>query len=223
MSNETDEFLPTRRSLLNRLKDWGDQESWQEFFDMYSRLIHGVAVKAGLSRVEAQEVVQETVITVARKIGEFRSDPARGSFKSWLLTITRWRIADQFEKRTRNGRLAKALPPAPGVAVGPRQNTTEDATRTSTLERVPDPATLNLEGHWEEQWQKHLYAAAATRVKAQVSPKQFQAFELYVQRDWPVTKVARTLGLSAASVYLAKHRIGALFKKELQKLERSLG
>src|SRR5213594_1394096 len=24
---------PTRHSLLNRLKDWGDQTSWQDFFD----------------------------------------------------------------------------------------------------------------------------------------------------------------------------------------------
>jgi RNA polymerase sigma factor (sigma-70 family) len=220
MSHETDEFLPTRRSLLNRLKNWGDQESWQEFFDLYARLIHNVALKAGLTKAEAQEVVQETVIAVAKKIGEFRSDPARGSFKSWLMTITRRRIADQFEKRAHNGRLAKALPPAPGVA--PRENTTEDATRTSTLDRVPDPATLNLDGYWEEQWQKHIFNAAAARVKAQISPKQFQAFELYVLREWPATKVARTLGVNVASVYLAKHRIGTLLKKETAALEKRL-
>ncbi len=65
MSHQTDEFLPTRRSLLNRLKDWGDQESWQEFFELYSRLIHSVALKAGLTKAEAQEVLQETVITVS--------------------------------------------------------------------------------------------------------------------------------------------------------------
>ena len=53
------EFIPTRASLLGRLKDWGDQSSWQEFFDAYSRLIYNVAVKSGLSDAEAQEVVQE--------------------------------------------------------------------------------------------------------------------------------------------------------------------
>lgn len=217
MTDETDEFLPTKRTLLNRLKDWGDQPSWQEFFRIYSPLIHSVARKAGLTRTEAEEAVQETILTVAKKIGEFRSDPALGSFKGWLMVITRRRIADQFEKRARDGRLAAALPPVAGAASGPGR--ADDATRTATLYRMPDPASLNLEAYWEDQWQKHLLDAAAARVKAQVSPKQFQMFELYVRREWPVKKVARTLGVSAASVYLAKHRVGTLLKKELKKLD----
>src|SRR5438309_5743981 len=91
--------IPTRHSLLNRLKDWGDRTSWQDFFDTYWRLIYNVAVKAGLTDTEAQEVVQETVISVAKKISEFKTDPARGSFSAWLMHTTRWRIADQFRKR----------------------------------------------------------------------------------------------------------------------------
>src|SRR5260221_2934833 len=89
MSDESDEFLPTRVSLLGRLKDWGDQQSWQEFFDIYHRLIQSVALKAGLTQSEAQDVVQETILTVAKKIGDFRSDPAKGSFKGWLIVVTR--------------------------------------------------------------------------------------------------------------------------------------
>ena len=50
--------IPTRQSLLARLKDWEDQASWREFFDTYWRLIHAVALKAGLNEVEAQEVVR---------------------------------------------------------------------------------------------------------------------------------------------------------------------
>jgi len=62
-----DEFIPTRRTLLSRLKNWNDQESWKEFFETYARLIYSVAAKAGLTDAEAQDVVQETVIIVARK------------------------------------------------------------------------------------------------------------------------------------------------------------
>src|SRR5215470_5738405 len=101
--------IPTRHSLLNRLKDWGDQTSWQEFFDTYWPLIYNVATKTGLSDAEAQDVVQETVIAVARKIGEFKADPAHGSFSAWLMQLTRWRIADQFRKRQKEAsRLAPA-------------------------------------------------------------------------------------------------------------------
>ena len=98
MTDGANEFPPTRHSLLTRLKDWDDQTSWREFFDTYWRLIYAVALKAGLSDAEAQDVVQETVLTVAKKVGAFEAQPD-GSFKGWLLQITRRRMADQFEKR----------------------------------------------------------------------------------------------------------------------------
>src|SRR6266446_9439308 len=99
MADHSTDSIRTLHSLLNRLKDLGDQASWQDFFDTYWRLIYNVAVKAGLTDAEAQEVVQETVIAVARKIAEFKADPAYGSFSAWLMRLTRWRIADQFRKR----------------------------------------------------------------------------------------------------------------------------
>jgi RNA polymerase sigma factor (sigma-70 family) len=215
--SSSDEFIPTRASLLGRLKDWGDQKSWQDFFDTYWRLIYSVATKAGLSDAEAQDVVQETLVTVAKKVGQFKSDPAIGSFKGWLLLITRRRIADQFEKR---GKL-----PAPAQASRadgthrPLSIDANDSTRTSTVERVPDPATFDLDACWEEQWQQNQLRAATEKVKGQVSPKQFQMFELYVLREWPVQKVAATLDVNAAQVYLAKHRVSRLLQKEIRKLE----
>src|SRR5688572_31717146 len=96
---DPEELIPTRDSLLSRLKDRDDQESWEDFFNTYWKLVYGVAMKAGLTDQEAQEVVQETVITVARRIPEFRYDPKVCSFKTWLLNLTRWRIVDQLRKR----------------------------------------------------------------------------------------------------------------------------
>src|ERR1022692_321088 len=95
------DLIQTRWSLIQRLKNFDDQESWRDFFDTYWRLIYSLASKSGLTHAEAEEVVQETVLAVCRKIGAFRADPAAGSFKSWLLTLTRWRIGDQFRKRAR--------------------------------------------------------------------------------------------------------------------------
>ena|SRR2546427_5112859 len=215
MAHEPDEFIPTRRSLLARLKNWDDQESWQDFFNTYWRLIYSVAIKAGLSDAEAQDVVQETVLTVAKKIGVFKSDPTIGSFKGWLLRITRRRIADHFEKCGKVGQSSSAS--AGGTPVLP----SDDSTRTATIERVPDPVSFNLDACWEEEWQKNLLHAATEKVKNCVSPKQFQMFELYGLREWPVQKVAATLGVSAAQVYLAKHRIANLLKKEVKRLERN--
>src|SRR5712671_4553337 len=96
--------LPTQRSLLSRLRDLGDSDSWRTFFDTYWRLIYNLARKSGLSDADAQDVVQETVIAVARKMPEFRYDPAKGSFKQWLLLITRRRIHDHLRKLYRSER-----------------------------------------------------------------------------------------------------------------------
>src|SRR5258705_5904182 len=99
--NNVGDMIPTRKSLLGRLKDWNDQESWKVFFDTYWRLIYSAAMKAGLSDVEAQDVVQETVISVFKSMPGFDYDPGKGSFKSWLLRLTSWRIVDQLRKRQR--------------------------------------------------------------------------------------------------------------------------
>lgn len=206
MSGKRDTWGATRRTLIERLKNWDDQ-GWQEFFQTYGKLIYGVAIKAGLTDAEAQDVVQETVLTVSRNIRDFQYDPARGRFKSWLLHTTRWRITDQLRKRLPSDQ--------------PYRTRTSDRRRTSTTDRIPDPAGCALERLWDEEWQQNLQQVALERVKRKVKAKQYQIFDLYVVKDWPVGKVTATLGVSATQVYLAKHRVGLLLKREIKKLEAS--
>ena len=86
------DLIPTRKSLLGRLKDFEDNASWRDFFDTYWRLIYGFATQRGLNHEEAQEVVQETVVAVAKSIGKFNYDPQVCAFKTWLLSVTRFRL-----------------------------------------------------------------------------------------------------------------------------------
>jgi RNA polymerase sigma factor (sigma-70 family) len=200
-------WLATRRSLVDRLANWDDQKRWQEFFDTYWKLIYSAARKSGLTEAEAQEVVQETVITVAKNIGKLKYDPAIGSFKGWLLQITRWRIADQFRKRQ------------PGE--GKRARAADDR-MTATIERIPDSRAVDLDALWEKEWQENLFEAAIARVKKKVDPKQFQVFDCYVRKEWPAQKVAAQLRVNIGQVYLARHRVSALLKKEIKALERHI-
>ncbi len=211
----------TRHSLLSRLKDWGDQTSWQDFFDTYWRLIYNVAVKAGLTDSEAQEVVQETVIAVARKIPEFKTDPARGSFSAWLMRLTRWRIADQLRKRGKVGVHALACLAGEEARDTLKRGLQRDDTGgTDAMERIADPAGMALESVWQEEWEKHLMTAALEQVKRKVSPRQYQMFDLHVLQMLSVQETARTLQASVASVYMAKYRVSRLLRKELARLER---
>ena len=54
------------------------------------------------------------------------------------------------------------------------------------------------------------------RVRARADSKHFQIFDLCVRKKWTVARVAKDLNISAARVYLAKHRIGKLIKKEVR-------
>jgi RNA polymerase sigma factor (sigma-70 family) len=199
------EFLPTRQSLLSRLKNYDDSASWEDFFNTYWKLIYGVAIKSGLTEIEAQEVVQETIIAVSKKMPGFKYNPAIGSFKAWLLNQTRWRIKDQFRKRVRE------------LTVQPSGEGSSEEGRF--IETFPDPAQSDLQIIWEDEWQQHILQTAMNRIKPKVSARQYQIFDLYVNKKWAVEKIQKTLGVTATQVYLAKHRIASLMREEIRKLE----
>jgi RNA polymerase sigma-70 factor (ECF subfamily) len=199
-SSKAEDLLPTRQSLLSRLKSWEDQASWQEFFATYWKLIYTTARQAGLSDAEAQDVVQETILGVCTHMPKFHYDPQKGSFKGWLLQLTYWRIKDQFRKRL------------------PLNAERSDQTGTDPMAKVPDPAGCGLEERWEAEWNSNLWEAAVERVKLKVPPKQFQLFDLYVLHQWPISKICSFLNVGRGSIYLAKHRISRLIKKEVNYL-----
>lgn len=195
---------PTRYSLLSRLQDWEDQDSWREFFDTYWRLIYSVAIKAGLTEAEAQDVVQETVLCVAKDIAKFQRERERGSFRGWLRNLTRWRINDQLRKR------------------GPmREVENVDALSDSQLaDLAPDSANPELDAMWDEEWNANLLEAAIERVRPRVREEHFQIFDLYVLRHWKAGDVAESLGVSVGQVYLAKYRVAAALKREMRLLRQ---
>ena len=192
-------------TLLNRLKNWDDHSSWQEFFDIYWKLIYGFARKAGLTEAEAQDVVQDTLVSVAKNIPTFKYDPKLGTFKGWLLTLTRWRIVDQLRKR--------------GLVISHHSDAGE-AARTATIERIADENSPDVNALWEADWEKTIYEAALARVKLNLDPQKFQIFDFYVKREWPPEKVAQTFSVSLNQVYLVKNRVTELLREEVRRLEQ---
>jgi len=204
---------------LNRLKSGDDPQSWQEFYRTYGGLIRFFAVKAGLTADEAEEVVQETAIGVARRLPEFIYDPKVCRFKTWLLNLVRWRIQDQIRRRVGVHASACASPQNSEDTLK-RELQRDGTASTATIERIPDPVIPEFGAEWDAAWEKNLLAQAMKRVREQIDERQFQVFDLCVAKGWPPADVAQTLGISAARVYLTKHRVSALVKKEVQRLEK---
>ena len=199
-------------SLIDRLGDWEDQRSWDEFYQTYWRLIFSVSMKSGLGTDESMDVVQETVLSIAKQWKKGQSyDPSKGSFKTWLMNVTRWRISDQFRKKQRN--------PAAMHQSGGTPGSDGESRNTATVDRLENPAGETLERLWDIEWKSNLSQVALDRVKHQVSPKQYQIFHAYVIKEWDASRVKSELGVSMAQVYLAKHRVGGLVRKEIEALQ----
>jgi RNA polymerase sigma factor (sigma-70 family) len=208
MSELPDESIPTRHSLLNRLKDWQDEASWRQFFETYWRLIHNFALKSGLTSTEAEDVVQETVLGVAKRIEKFKTGAGHGSFKSWLMQQTYWRIQDQFRRRRKDRR----------ATVAPAASNSFDSEQSSGTDPKVESVDPELHKIWEIEWQEHVARTALERVKAASSVKQFQMFDLHELQGISVGETAQALGVSRAAVYMACSRLKRLLRREIKSL-----
>jgi RNA polymerase sigma factor (sigma-70 family) len=189
----------TRASLLSRVRDPGNEQSWREFFGRYQPLIRRIALRAGLTEAEADDALQETMLSLAKQLPEFHYDPSKGSFKGWLARITQRRVADQFRKRKQT-----VLLDVDGMD-----------SAAADFATWPDAA-------WDEEWERYLLSEAAARTRAAVAPLQFQMFDLYALQNVRLPEVKRLLNVTAPQVYMAKLRVGAVFRRELKDLRSEM-
>lgn len=199
--------LATRQSLLTRLKDWEDQQGWRDFFNTYWLLIFTTARRAGLNETDAQDVVQETILAVAKAMPKFKYDPAKCRFKTWLRLVIQRRIADHLRVQARQ---------VPTVSL-----VSERDAEVDLYDNLPDPASLEPDPRWEEDWEHNLLRVALERVKAKVTALHFQIYDYHVRQGKTVAQTSRAFGVSAAKVYLEKHRVGRLVKREIAELQKS--
>jgi RNA polymerase sigma-70 factor (ECF subfamily) len=191
----------TRSTLLVRLKDLNDQNSWQEFYDTYWTLLYNYARRTGLNEADTEDVVMETIELVARKIEDFEYNRKQGRFKGWLMTIVRNKLGDRLRKQKKQHERGET------VALDAQEEIF-----------VEDPRGNDFERLWDEEWEKQLVDMALKRVKRQVSHRQYQIFYCYVIQEQKVDDVAEVLNVSKSQVYVAKNRVGQVYEQELRAL-----
>ena len=199
VSSMPKDSLPTRASLLRRLRDLADDGSWKEFYERYRRFILQAARRKGLSPQDAEDVLQDTVVSVARGLPNFVYNPALCSFKGWLMTITCRRVADQLRRRGRQVPLADTageIPPGSSVADSP------------------------FEPLWEAEWESNLVEVAMDRLRLTVSPRSFQIFDWTVRLGYSTKDTAAAFGVSAGVVRITKLRMWIQMRKLLRQFRR---
>ena len=199
MADKSEDLIRTRATLLGRLKDSKDQSSWQEFFDTYSKLIYGVARKAGLSEEESRDVLQTTIERVAEQLPRFRYDPRIGSFKGWLLNLTRLEIVRRSLKRR----------PTPGRKI-------EKAAMD------PETTAESVAGIWETAWQNNMLDAAVANVKRRLDPKKYQIYDFCVNKNGAAEKAASMFSLTLEEARHAVESTTEMIAAEIKRLEREM-
>lgn len=202
-----DSALDTNASLLDRLRDLDDAESWNRFYVTYARVVHGLARRRGLTDAESEDVAQEVFKRIADTIQTFEITGRPGSFRSWLFQLVRWRADDKLRERERQ---------PDNIPFQERSR----STLGSSVLRTPPP--MDADQALETEARRQLLHAALERLKHRLNPRDLQIFHLLAFDDWPVRKVARFFRLTSASVYVIRHRVGRQLRQEISSLEKRL-
>ncbi len=175
-------MLPTRSSLLLRIKRADDSVAWLEFDRLYRPLMFRYARAWGLSHEDAEDIVQQCMAALTRNLSRFAYSREKGGFKAWLRTTVDNAVKNHFRKRD----MVQAKTAQLAAAPAPEES----------------PAEL-WETHWE---QEHLFFCLE-QCRTEVTAQTFQAFHLYVLEEWAPEKVAEAVNVSVDKVYRAKARV----------------
>ncbi len=183
------ELPRTRQSLLIQLERRSD-EAWAEFLAIYEQAIYRVCRSRGLQDADARDVSQEVFAAVHAKLATWDHNAARGSFRAWLLRVARNISIDLIRERAR------------------RVCTADDTVAAVALrDAVDDPDRHDPD--FDLEYDRTVFERAAERVRAEVRPKTWQAFELTTLQGCSAAEAAERLGMPIGSVYTAKCRVVA--------------
>lgn len=184
--------------LIEAAKDWRDDANWREFYDRYAPAIRRHACVSGLSEAEAEDVVQETMLKVARYLPSFKYDRTVCKFRSWLNQIVNQRIFEALHHRRRSGFSEVSLDQLREVV-----HTAEAPTGDPVVQAEIDHRLLE---------------ACLARVRAQVKPRHWQVFEAHAVHGLSAEETARRHDTTAANVWVIRHRIVKALRVEWQNL-----
>lgn len=173
----------TTTTILHRLRDYENREAWERLLERFRPPIIAFARRLGLSVADAEDAAQETLLAFAEGFRRGAYDPARGRLSRWLFGIAYRQALGQRRAAGRDG---------PGAD-------------PSFWAELPDEASAS--GTWDEEWEQTVLSQCLDRVRCEVEPTTFRAFELVVLEERPPNVAADELGVPIKTVYNAKHRL----------------
>lgn len=186
----------TRASLIVRLGNPSDDLAWSEFLQIYEPMLFRLASRWGLQEADAREVVQDTLVGVSKSIRGYSTDKQGASFRRWLSTIARNKLADHLSKRSKQE----------------QGSGDSDVGRWLNQQAADDSAT----SVWDWNQRREVFNWAAKKVCAQVNEQTWQAFHRTTVLAEDVKVVANDLGVREGMIYVARSRVMARLRKVVE-------
>lgn len=188
-------MLPTSASLLDRLHSPTDPAAWDRLTAVYSPLIRGWLQKQNVRNDDAEDLVQEVLIVVIRRIPEFQHNGRTGAFRAWLRMIA-VNVSRDFWK-------AKRLRPA---VVG-------GSDFGAVLDRLADSSDA-LSREWDKDHDLFVTRRLLELLRPQFEATTWTAFERFALKGEPAAVVAADLGITSNAIFIAKSRILTRLREE---------
>ena len=195
-----DDSPVTRASLLVQLRDGANHAAWQVFLMLYVPVVYGFARKRGLQDADAADVMQDVMRSVSAAIARLDYDRNQGTFRGWLFTISRNKVFNFLSAR-------RIRPQAAGDSGTDRLLASEPDDRESA-------------DTWEMEYQRRLASLAMDRIRNDFQEKSWQAFWLTAVEGKAASDVSQQIGLSTGAIYVAKSRVLARLKEEVEAMQR---
>jgi RNA polymerase sigma-70 factor (ECF subfamily) len=189
----------TSASLLEILRDRPDEAHWRRLVDLYSPLIRYWLHRHTIAAADTDDLVQEVLTVVIRRIPEFHRRPQTGAFRCWLKTITGNCLRDFW-------RTKKIRPQATG------QTDFDDM-----LQQLEDPAS-GLSREWDTEHDRWVTRRLLELLRPEFTEKTWLAFRGTAVEGRSPDDVAATLGITVNAVFIARSRIMARLREEARGL-----
>lgn len=193
----------TRDSLLIRLTDPDDHQAWLAFVETYRSLIYRMGRRHGMQHADAQNLVQDVLCKVQRKVGDWQTGQASGCFRRWLATVARNTAIDSLRRiRPDTARGGTSIQQQLGqVALSDEQASAE----------------LRLE------LERETFRQAARRIQGEFCEATWCAFWDTTVQGQSCADVARQLGKSVGAIYTSRSRVMQRLREEISQLDWQSG
>ncbi len=202
--NSYDEWI-TRQTLLNKVKNPGDEHAWSDFVFYYRKYIYNIVKRMGLKHHDAEEIVQTVLMKAWQKMPEFNYNPEKGRFRGWLCTVAGNEVRSYFRSKKNH-------------------HISMESAGTASMDEISSEYLITepeIDKIAKEEWERYLPELAWKTISSQFEPQVLKTFEMFAE-GVDASEISEQLGLSESSVYVYKKRVQDKLSAEISRLKKKL-